>query len=89
MEYLNPKDKAKALYDKYRPLFFGSVAYKSLAKQCATIEVKGIIQALENYDDITEHYLKKEFPDYFSCQLQNMDSDFRYWEKVLSELETK
>jgi hypothetical protein len=46
-----------------------------------------IIDALEHYDDQTEKYLKDEFGlEYFSAELQNMDSDFRYWDKVLNNL---
>lgn len=49
--------------------------------------VNEIIDALENYDDFTEKHLKEEFGlEYFSCELQNMDGDFRYWNKVKQEL---
>jgi hypothetical protein len=46
-----------------------------------------IIDALENYDDQTEKHLKDEFGlEYFSAELQNMDGDFRYWDRVLNNL---
>lgn len=49
----------------------------------ALFTVNEIIDALEKYDDLTEQYLKDEFGlEYFSAELQNMDSDFRYWNKV-------
>lgn len=49
----------------------------------ALFTVNEIIDALEKYDDLTEQYLKDEFGlQYFSAELQNMDSDFRYWNKV-------
>jgi hypothetical protein len=49
----------------------------------ALFTVNEIIDALERYDDLTEQYLKDEFGlEYFSAELQNMDSDFRYWNKV-------
>ena len=61
----------------------------SVAKQAAILSAKEIIEALEEYDNSTEKYLKEEFgKDYFSAELQNMDSDFRYWSKVKYELET-
>ena len=53
------------------------------AKKCALIAVNEIIDALEKYDELTEKHLKDEFDvTYFSCELQNMDSDFRYWNEV-------
>lgn len=45
--------------------------------------VDEIINALSLYDDFTEQHLKDEFGlEYFSAELQNMDGDFRYWDKV-------
>ncbi len=58
-----------------------------IARECALIAVDEIIDALEKYDELTEKHLKDEFDvTYFSCELQNMDSDFRYWEKVKQEI---
>jgi hypothetical protein len=44
---MSPKEKAKELYDLYRPKFFGNTAYKSLSKQCALIAVDEIIANIE------------------------------------------
>lgn len=53
----------------------------------ALFVVNEITDALEKYDDFTEQYLKDEFGiEYFSAELQNMDGDFRYWNKVKQEL---
>ena len=57
------------------------------AKQCALIAINEIIKALEEYDERTEKNLKKEFPDYLSFELQNMEQDFRLYEKVKQETE--
>jgi hypothetical protein len=57
------------------------------AKQCALIAVNQIIEALETYDERTEKHLKREFPNYLSCELQNMEQDFRYYEQVKQEIE--
>lgn len=80
-----PKEKAEELIDKFmlvEPIYFGT------AKEHALIAVDEIIDALELYDNSTEGYLKEEFGlTYFSCELQNMDSDFRYWEEVKNEIE--
>ena len=86
-----PKEKAIELLNKYNSLQVSF--YKNqdpsygYAKQCALIAVNEIIDALEKYDELTEKHLKDEFDvTYFSCELQNMDSDFRYWEKVKQEI---
>ena len=63
------------------------IHYIELAKQCALIAVNQIIEALETYDDMTEKHLKREFPNYLSCELQNMEQDFRYYEQVKREIE--
>jgi hypothetical protein len=82
-----PKEKAEELVNKYllkTPVGF----HIDDAKQCALIAVNEIIDALELYDTLTELYLKQEFGlDYFSSELQNMDNDFRYWDKVKQEIE--
>ena len=59
----------------------------NLSKQCALIAVDEVLEALEKYDETTEQYLKDEFPNYFSCELQNMEQDFRYYQKVKQEIE--
>lgn len=46
-----------------------------------------VIDALSNYDQQTETYLKEEFGlTYFSAELQGMDGDFRFWHGVFSEI---
>ena len=59
-----------------------------VAKQCALIAVQNTIDALSEYDKRTEEYLRKQFPNYFSSELQNMESDFRYWDKVRNAIES-
>ena len=44
---MTPKEKAKELYNLYRPKFFGNSAYKSLSKQCAIIAVDEILLAID------------------------------------------
>ena len=44
-------------------------------KELAPKVVDEIIDALETYDDYNDTF-----------ELQNMDSDFRYWDKVKNEL---
>lgn len=87
---MSPQEKAKELYKKYEFVYIQNYTSSYEVKQCAIIAVDEIISALEEYDNSTEKYLKEEFgyKDYFSAELQNMDSDFRYWSKVKYELET-
>jgi len=71
---LTPLEKAEQLIDNVGVLI-------------ALFIVNEIIDALETYDNFTEQYLKDEFGiEYFSSELQNMDSDFRYWNKVKQEI---
>jgi hypothetical protein len=71
---LTPLEKAEQLIDNVGVLI-------------ALFIVNEIIDALETYDNFTEQYLKDEFGiEYFSAELQNMDSDFRYWNKVKQEI---
>jgi len=57
------------------------------AKNIALIAVGQIINALREYDTSTEGYLKDEFGlKYFSAELQNMESSFRYWDKFKNEI---
>lgn len=58
------------------------------AKHCAKIDVKNTIEALAYYDDMTEQYVKAEFGvDYSSVELQNMETDFRFWDKVYNAID--
>lgn len=97
---MNAKEKAIELVEKFKPYVFpysGSgmlvnqedpEVIKKFAKDCALITVNKIINALENYDSTTEKYLADELKiEYLSAELQNMDSDFRYWNKVKQEVE--
>jgi PP-loop superfamily ATP-utilizing enzyme len=79
---MTPKEKAKELIDKH---YMEGLSDRQ-AKECALITVESIIDALETYDDRTEQSLKDDGFDYFSCELQNMESDFRYWVKVKNEI---
>lgn len=80
---MTAKEKAEELINK-----FTFEIGKFNTKQSAIICVDEIIKALEEYDERTEEYLKKEFNlDYQSVEKQNMDSTFRYWEKVKQEIE--
>ena len=69
----NPKEKAKELYDLYRPKFFGNSAYKSLSKQCAIIAVDEIII---NMNDLEKKGKLKEGFD-----------KFQFWLDVKKEIE--
>ena len=40
---MTPKEKARQLYEKYRIKFFGSLSYKTLAKQCALMAANEIL----------------------------------------------
>jgi hypothetical protein len=83
---MTPKEKAKELIDKFKCVNYDLNDIDS-HKEGAFIAVDEIIDALEKYDELTEKHLKDEFDvTYFSCELQNMDSDFRYWQQVKQEI---
>jgi hypothetical protein len=85
-----PKEKAKELILKFmhNVLDYTQTGLDTFkAKQCALIAVDEILEALLDYDANTEESLKKEFPNYFSCEIQNMESDLNYWSKVKQEIE--
>lgn len=84
-------EKARKLVEKFIAHTYcnnnNELQCKEKSKQCALIAVNEIIDALEKYDELTEKHLKDEFDvTYFSCELQNMDSDFRYWNEVKQEI---
>jgi len=87
----NQQTKALQLFQLfYTPLFAITEdvqTSKEKAKQGAKDVAKEIMEALEEYDDITEKHLEKEYPNFASMQLQNMDGDFRWWKGVLNEIE--
>ena len=83
---MTPKEKAEQLVDKMYTCYQGHID-KYTAKQCALIAVDEIIDALETYDERTEEYLNNVYPNYLSCELQNMEQDFRYYKQVKKEIE--
>jgi hypothetical protein len=83
---MTAKEKAKELVYKFDDTMEFSTPQR-FAKKCALIAVNQIIEALETYDEMTEKHLKREFPNYLSCELQNMEQDFRYYEQVKREIE--
>jgi hypothetical protein len=77
---MTPKEKAKELVSKFRNEFEWvekdhNVDLYRDTKQCALIAVDEIEQALTDYGRGD------------SLQLQNMDSEFRFWEQVEKEIE--
>jgi hypothetical protein len=70
---MTPKEKARELFDKYQ--IAGSQWYVDTTKKYALIAVDEIEQALTDYGRGD------------SFQLQNMDSEFRFWEQVKQEIE--
>jgi hypothetical protein len=76
---MTPKLKAKSLVDKYWIYLRAGLLYdeeaKEDAKHCALIAVDEIEQALTDYGRGD------------SLQLQNMDSEFRFWEQIKTEIE--
>ena len=85
---MTPKEKADDLLAKMNVIHYRKLRgknkysqglpvsmYDSQIKQCALIAVDEIEQALTDYG-------RGE-----SLELQNMDSEFRYWGKVKQELE--
>jgi hypothetical protein len=76
---MTPKLKAKELVDKYWIYLRAGLLYdeeaKDDAKHCASIAVEEIEEALTDYGRGD------------SFQLQNMDSEFRFWEQVKTEIE--
>jgi hypothetical protein len=71
---MSPTERAQDLVSKF-------------GKEVAVKVVDEIIDALSLYDEFTEKHLKDEFGlEYFSAELQNMDGNFRYFDKVKYEL---
>ena len=61
---------------------------KDLQGRVAKVLIGEIRKSLDHYDDITEAHLKEEFAlEYFSCELQNMEGEFRWVNKVESLIE--
>ena len=74
---MSPKDKARKLVMKYNLIVLDTAlgGGNERVKQCALIAVEEIEQALTDYGRGD------------SFQLQNMESEFRYWEQVKEEIE--
>jgi hypothetical protein len=76
-----PKEKAEELYSKYYNRIEHSLSEdvsgfeKDIVKHCVLIAVDEIEQALTDYGRGD------------SLELQNMDSEFRFWEQVKTEIE--
>jgi hypothetical protein len=68
-----PKEKANEIVNKYL-INTPIVCGIDIAKQCALIAVDEIISALEEYGKTT-------------FELQNMESEFRWWQEVKKEIE--
>ena len=76
---ITPKEKAIELQCNFCGTtdgFYKSKKNLRNAKQCAITCVDEIQKALEEYDERNNTH-----------ELQNMESDFRYWEEVRKELE--
>ena len=83
---MTPKEKAEQLLAKMNVIHYRTLVgkkkdmrvpismYDSQIKQCALIAVDEIEQALTDYGRGD------------SLELQNMDSEFRYWSKVREEI---
>lgn len=72
---MTPKEKAIELYEKYYysiPIFEVDINYEhNLAKQCALIAVDEINKAI----------------DFDWMEIQNLESQHRFWYKVKQEIE--
>lgn len=77
---MTPKDKALELCQQYGylGLKWKQTNYTTLAlenaKQCALIDVRNTVKALEDYGRSTD-------------ELQNMEREFAWWDKVKQEIE--
>ena len=83
---MKPKEKAKDLYDLYRPKFFGNSAYKSLAKQCALIAVEEILNSRPldpNYVDWDDCGTAHQY--WYEAQKEEA---LEFWNDVKSELQS-
>ena len=83
--------KAEELKSKFLNLIIDNPKFKNeyieLSRKIAVECVNEIILALEEYDERTSEHIKNEFGEkYDSFELQNMEQDFRYWEKVKNDL---
>lgn len=88
---MTPKEKAEQLLSHYNSILIDEISHGGArgyaSYKCALIAVDEIIESLYDYDKNTENHLNNEFPNYFSCEVQNMESDLRFWDKVKEEIE--
>ncbi len=77
---MTPKEKAKELFDKHLKFQVYTIGFapseyvrKQRAKQSALITIQEVVKVLEEFGDKT-------------MELQNMDRDFAWWDKVIEEL---
>ncbi len=71
----------KFFYDFYAQLPARIGRYE-ICKNITLLAIDKILDALSEYDYVTEKVLQTEFPNFYSHNLQNMDSDFRYWYRM-------
>jgi hypothetical protein len=86
---MTPIEKAEELVNKFIQYTPAEEEFEFIyAVQCALIAVDEIINSMSRYDDLIEEDLKREFGiEFFSCEVQNMDGDFRYWQQVRTEIQ--
>jgi hypothetical protein len=72
---MTTKEKAESIFHQMYKILWHTNAEPIHCKECALIAVDEIEKALTDYGRGD------------SFQLQNMDSEFRYWDKVKKEIE--
>jgi hypothetical protein len=75
LEWIKDEPKDERLAMKLSPKEKAKDLQNKFGKELAPKVVDEIINALETYDDVNDTF-----------ELQNMDGDFRYWDKVKHEL---
>lgn len=84
---MTPKDKARQICTD---MAGGDSDFSACAEvsKYAIIAAKETIEALDEYDNNTESHFKKEYGfEIWSSEVQNMESDWRYWVQVKREIE--
>ena len=74
---MTPQEKARQLYEEYRFKFFGSLAYKTLAKQCALIAVNEIIAISSLTKIVYTESTNNSISEY---------TEHYYWQQVKEEI---
>jgi hypothetical protein len=75
LEWIKDEPKDERLAMKLSPKEKAKDLQNKFGEELAPKVVNEIINALETYDDVNDTF-----------ELQNMDGDFRYWDKVKDEL---